>query len=96
MARRKRIEESTVIHLDGWGGWRIVGDGVSWQLQQQDGNLWKARQTFPSLLSASLAAYDYALMGTGFELNTIGELCNKIESTMQQLADEIRKAVDNG
>ena len=93
MARRKKLKDCSVIQLDEWGNWRIVGDGVSWQLQQSNDGIWNARQTYPSLLSAALAAYDYALMGMGFKVDSVRELCELCESAIQRLTDEIRKAV---
>lgn len=92
MGRRKGLEPRTVIELEEWDGWRIVGNGESWQIQQRDGSAWKPRQTFPTLLAAALAAYDYAVSGAGFEVRSARDLCEVCELMAGRMRDAFKGA----
>ena len=89
-----------VIQLPEWDGWRISGEALSWEVQQQarngkDAGKWYPTNYFPSLDSAIGYAYERTLKecGMGHTVDMMREALVQCERVKSSLLREVRKAV---
>lgn len=89
-----------VIQLPEWGGWRIEGAALDWQMQElvkdgkaEGGKRWKGKNFWPSAEYAVAAAYERTLRECGEEFASLEAFVDECRRVKAELVKAVRKAV---
>ena len=90
----------TVIQLPEWDGWRIEGEGLSWEVQElvndkksEGGKRWKGVKFYSALEYSVGEAYERTLKECGKEFTSLEELVDECHKTKDKLLKAVRRAL---